>query len=256
MKKLVTLFGLALLIISITMIGCAQQVSQTAKPTAASPAAAKSATPQPVYGGVLREVQNTSAFNMGGDPAVVPSPPTYFVPSGESLFFCDPEGNSTPRLATSWSFSDDMKAVTFTLRKGVKFQDGTDFNAQAVKFCLDRGIKGAAPGLKAVTSVDVLDDYTVRVTWPKFDISVFNSLGNLKGPSRIVSPDSLKSHDAAWALSNTVATGAFKLVSYTKDVSAKYEKFEGYWQKGLPYLNGIQLNIWGIYIIPVVKVPD
>ena len=241
MKKLFITIGLALLVFSLLLIGCSQPGSQTAKPVATSPVA--SATPQPVYGGVFREVQNTTAFNMGGDPAVVPSPPTYYVPSGESLFFCDPEGNSTPRLATSWSFSDDMKSVTFTLRKGVKFQDGTDFNAQAVKYCLDRGIKGAAPGLKAVTSVDVIDDYTVRVTWPKFDISVFNSLGDLKSPSRIVSPDSLKSHDATWALTNTVATGAFKLISYTKDVSAVYQKFEGYWQKGLPYLDGVQMNI-------------
>jgi peptide/nickel transport system substrate-binding protein len=241
MKKLITMVGLVLLIISITMIGCAQTASPTTKPVTTSPA--PSATPQPVYGGVFREVQNTTAFNMGGDPAVVPSPPTYFVPSGDSLFFCDPQGNKTPRLATSWSFSDDMKSVTFNLMKGVKFQDGTDFNADAVKFCLDRGIKGAAPGLKAVTSVDVINDYTVRVTWPKFDISVFNSLGDLKSPSRIVSPTALKSHDAAWALTNTVATGAFKLVSYTKDVSAIYEKFDGYWQKGLPYLNGMQMNI-------------
>jgi peptide/nickel transport system substrate-binding protein len=267
-KKLFIIIGLSILIFSLLIIGCSQSTSPTAKPAATSPSPTTSpqsafqtvrpvgtpqsspatsptpsATLQPVYGGVFRGIQNTSAMNMGGDPAVNPSPPTYFIPSGESLFFCDPQGNMTPRLATSWEFSPDMKIVTFSLRKGVKFQDGTDFNAQAVKFCLDRGIKGAAPGLKAVSSVDVVDDYTVRVTWPKFDISVLNTLGCLKSPSRIVSPAALNSHDATWALTNTVATGAFKLTSYTKDVAAVYDKFEGYWQKGLPYLDRVQMDI-------------
>jgi peptide/nickel transport system substrate-binding protein len=244
MKRFFTATGLVLLVIFISMVGCSQQASPSAKPTATTPAAtAKAATPQPVYGGVFRQIQTVSFVNAGGDPAVNPSPPTPYAPLGESLFFTDPQGNLTPRLATSWEFSSDMKSVTFFLRKGVKFHDGTDMNAQAVKFCLDRGIKGQAPGLKPVTSVEVVDDYTVRVYWKQFDISVWNTLGCLKNASRIVSPASITSHDAAWLQTNAVATGAFKLTSYNKDVSVVYDKFDGYWNKGFPYLNRVQIDI-------------
>lgn len=178
-----------------------------------------------------------------GDPAVVPGIPTFYGPAGESLYYSDKEGNPVPCLATSWEFSPDGKFVTFHLRKGVKFHDGTDFNAEAVKFCLDRGRTGQGPGLKPVTSVDVIDDYTVRVNWPKFDYSVWDSLGGQRSPSWIVSPTSINTHDKDWPLLNIVGTGGFKLVGYKRDVSMTFEKFDGYWQKGQPYLAGMEFSI-------------
>ena len=125
----------------------------------------------------------------------------------------------------------------------MKFQDGTDFNAEAAKYCLDRGRLGQMPGLKPVTSVDITDDYTVRVNWPKFDFSVWDSLGSLKTPSWMVSPTSIKTHDPDWPRLNVVATGAFKFANYQKDVSITYDRFDGYWQKGLPYLDRVVFSI-------------
>ncbi|MDN5853429.1 MAG: ABC transporter substrate-binding protein, partial [Actinomycetia bacterium] len=51
-----------------------------------------------------------------------------------------------PALAKKWKVSDDGRVYTFTLREGVKFQDGTPFNAQAVKFTFDRMLVKGAPG--------------------------------------------------------------------------------------------------------------
>ena len=58
-------------------------------------------------------------------------------------------------------------SITLTLRKGVKFHDGTDFNAQAVKWCIDQAIQ--AKQLKGFLTVDVIDDYTVRVNVDKYE---------------------------------------------------------------------------------------
>lgn len=73
-----------------------------------------------------------------------------------------------PMLATSWRVEEDGKVYVFNLRQGVKFHDGTDFNAEAVKFNLDR--YRSAPGsrrsgeLSLITNVQVVNPYTVRVT--------------------------------------------------------------------------------------------
>ena len=87
----------------------------------------------------------------------------------EALVGLDEKGNLKPLLATSWSNSPDGLTYTFTLRSGVKFQDGTDFNAQAVKFNIDRLLSKdtfkAQPGVLAVIqSTDVIDATHVKFT--------------------------------------------------------------------------------------------
>ena len=80
-----------------------------------------------------------------------------------------------PSLATSWNISDDGKTYTFSLRDGVKFHDGSAFNAEAVKFNFDRMLDENHPYhntgpfplsffFSAVTGVEVVNDLTVRFT--------------------------------------------------------------------------------------------
>ena len=86
----------------------------------------------------------------------------------ETLVFYNPPGSAkvlSPQLATSWESSEDGLTWTFNLRKGVKFHDGTDFNAEAVKYSVERTINlglGAAFVWDAVEEVNVIDDYTVE----------------------------------------------------------------------------------------------
>ena len=71
-----------------------------------------------------------------------------------------------PRLAEKWSFSPDGKTLTFTLRKNVKFHDGTALDADAVKFSIDRVKtinKGPAVFIRGISGVEVADKSTVRV---------------------------------------------------------------------------------------------
>jgi ABC-type transport system substrate-binding protein len=90
----------------------------------------------------------------------------------ETLVRVDEKGVVQPLLATSWSAAADGLSYTFTLRQGVRFQDGTPFNAQAVKFSIDRlldpktfkALPQILGGKTGIDHVDVVDDSHVRFT--------------------------------------------------------------------------------------------
>jgi peptide/nickel transport system substrate-binding protein len=74
---------------------------------------------------------------------------------------------SSTSLATSWEISSDPDAITFHLREGVTFHDGTRFNADAVKFNVERILDPktkATPraSMTVIQSIDVIDEHTVR----------------------------------------------------------------------------------------------
>ena len=85
----------------------------------------------------------------------------------ETLVNVDSNFQLQPSLATEWTRDDDT-TWTFKLREGVKFHDGTDFNADAVKWCFDRALKegdvsyGFA-GVTHIESTEVVDDYTIKL---------------------------------------------------------------------------------------------
>ena len=87
----------------------------------------------------------------------------------DTLVWQDLNGEFVPGLAKSWEISDDGLTYTFRLRDDVVFHDGTFFNAQAVKFNLNRVADPATKSQKAVfmlgpyESTEIVDDYTVKV---------------------------------------------------------------------------------------------
>lgn len=94
----------------------------------------------------------------------------------EGLIYFDQDGTIKGQLAESWEVSPDQTQITFHLRQGVKFHDGTDFNADAVKFQFDRIMDPAtaSPALAYIPNlkqVDVIDPYTVRFTFTQPDAS-------------------------------------------------------------------------------------
>jgi len=76
-----------------------------------------------------------------------------------------------PQLATAWKWSDDSKAITFTLRQGVKFHDGEPFDAEAVKYNIERKLTLPESRRKSeiseVVGVEVVDPQTVRLNLSK-----------------------------------------------------------------------------------------
>ena len=129
-------------------------------------------------------------------------------------------------------------SLTLTLQKGIKFHDGSDFNAPGVKFLLDLVKDSARAELKSVSTIDVIDDSTVKINLKELDNLLLVDMATTAGA--IVSPAAIKKDGKDYNVTHPVGTGPFKFVSWARDVNLKYEKNSNYWQKGKPYLDKIQ----------------
>jgi ABC-type transport system substrate-binding protein len=228
-----------LIITSLVLISNSGDTATTAT-TAPNPAAVKTSTPKatPKYGGTVIVRQNIPV-SLG-----YPAKMTFMADLDASpictdtLLHFDATGKPQPWLATSWKYSGDLKSLTLALRKDVKFQDGADFNAAAVKTNLDLCKATKRIELASVSSVDVIDSYTVKLNLSKIDAFLLPNLAEFVGV--MISPAALaKGED--WCRTNPVGTGPFKQVEYKSGVSVNYVKWEGYWQKGKPYLDAVQI---------------
>ena len=124
---------------------------------------------QPQLGGILKIIEVTGPKTPFGWPVESVGESTVaHKPIIESLVRLHYNGRIEPWLAESWKVAPDKKSITFSLRKGVKFHDGTDFNAEAAKFNLDALKAGKNPGTEDWASIDVIDTYTVRINLLKY----------------------------------------------------------------------------------------
>ncbi len=159
----------------------------------------------------------------------------------QGLFSFDKSMKLTNVLAESYQASDDGLTYTIKLRSGVKFQDGTDFNAEAVKVNLDRA---SNPDnhlkrynlFKYVATTEVVDPTTVKITL-KQPFSAF--INNLAHPAAVmISPTALKKYGKDIGF-HPVGTGPYKFVTWNQTDFVKVEKWEGYWKSGYPKLDSI-----------------
>lgn len=159
----------------------------------------------------------------------------------EGLFGFDKDLKLENVLATGYTASPDAREYTIALRHGVKFQDGTDFNAAAVKANFDR-VTDPANRLKRynlfsrIEKTDVVDPYTVRITLKEPFSAFINVLAH--PCAAMISPVALKKwgHDIGL---HPVGTGPFELVSWNQTGDVTGKKFDGYWKKGYPKIDAI-----------------
>ena len=145
-----------------------------------------------------------------------------------------------PCLATSWEISEDGKEITFHLREGVKFHDGTDFNADAVVFSFARQYDTNHPHYQYgqwpywgwmygdIDKVEKIDDYTVKVVMKKINASIMTSLAMFT--VNIVSPTNAEKYKED-AFKNPCGTGPFKFVEWVKADHITLEANEDYWRE-------------------------
>ena len=161
----------------------------------------------------------------------------------DTLLEIDAAGKVVPHLATSWQVSADGKTYTLKLREGVKFHDGTPFDADAVVFNLNR-VRDPANACRclgnvtAVSSVKALDPYTVEIGLSTPYVSFPAILAD--SPLMIASPTAVKANPAFG--NEPVGTGPFKLKSWTKGSRFLAEKNPSYWQTGRPYVERLELR--------------
>jgi len=145
----------------------------------------------------------------------------------EGLTRIDRNGAVQPALARSWEVSDDGLVYTFRLAENVKFHDGTSFDAEDVKFSLERAkapdSTNAQKGLfEPISSVEVVDPQTVRVTLSKPTGDFLFNMG--WGDAVIVAPET-----AANNATQPVGTGPFRFSRWAKGDSVELVRNPDYW---------------------------
>jgi ABC-type transport system substrate-binding protein len=152
----------------------------------------------------------------------------------------DENGGVKPWLVSSWQWTDDRTALILTLNEGIKFHDGTDFNAYSVKYGLDLLREGWPAQIAAFSSVEVVDEYTVRMNLSTISNEALFELAILLGNCGGVSPTAIQTYGRDYMVTHPVGTGPFEFVSYSKDVGVKFTRFDNYWQEGKPYLDSVE----------------
>ncbi len=249
----VRLLGL-LLVIVMLVAACAPAATPTPtpkpveKPTeaAAQPTPTPKPKPKPAEKSVFR-------IAVGIDPDTLDPVATTTTTVGnmidyvvETLVRIDKEGNLQPMLAESWEVSDDGLTVTFHLRKGVKFHDGTPFNAEAVKFNIDRMLD---PDVRVpirapytpIESVEVVDEYTVKLNLKEPSAPLVNAFSWTT--AGIISPASIDKYGNSYkSVVHPVGTGPYVFKERVKGEHITVEKFADYWGEK-PYYDVVEFRI-------------
>ncbi len=152
-------------------------------------------------------------------------------PIYEGLVGFDKAGKLVPELATSWTSSPDATVFTFDLRKGVTFQDGTPFNAAAVKTYFDWVIDPANHFKReslynVIKQIDVVSEYQVKFTLSKPFGAMLYTFAHPAG--RIVSPAAIKKYGKDVA-KHPVGTGPFEFESWTPGQKVVLKANPNYW---------------------------
>ena len=179
--------------------------------TITSPATGTGTALTPKYGGTIRILDMTFPTNSGwpADPTISQA---FTQLSCDTLLRGDNKGNIIPWLAESYKIADDQTSITFSLRKGIKFHDQSDFNASVAKWNLDNFIDAKMQPNWA--SVDVVDDYTVRVNFTKWQSTLLNTFVEPQFPAFMVSKAAFDTNGQAWMRGHPVGTGPFIFDSY------------------------------------------
>lgn len=159
-----------------------------------------------------------------------------------SLTRLDADGDVEPSLAESWEYSDDGKAITFTLRDGLTFSDGEPLDAAAVKAFYDRGtsqenshLRDQLAGLEEVT-VDGPREVTLHLAEVDYQIPylVAGRTGAIASPKAGEDPEQL-------AIS-PVGAGPFVLTDFVAESHATFEKNPEYWDADSIHIDKLTLK--------------
>jgi peptide/nickel transport system substrate-binding protein len=212
------------LVLTLVMAGCSTTTNTTT-----------SSEGQPQYGGTLRIVMAFQLSNIGYTPTLsgamsYPTDPVY-----EGLIWGNIKtGEMVPWLAESYKTDPAGKFINVKLRKGIKFHDDTNCDAQAVKDYLTLKMSKQKGWMVNVQSIDVVDSLTLKLNTSSIDTNTLVQLGE-----PISSPTWLAKGEDAVAF-HPVGTGPYKFADYKQNSYLKYTRFDNYWG-GKPYLDGVDI---------------
>ena len=145
-------------------------------------------------------------------------------------------------LAESWTVSDDELTYTITIRKGVKFHDGSLLTARDVKASYDKiifppaGVASTRKGqYEMVEAIEAPDDQTVRfrLKWPSASM-----LSALASPWNFIYKADILAKDMHWYEHHIMGSGPFIFVEHIRGSHLVGKRNADYWDQGKPYLDG------------------
>lgn len=161
----------------------------------------------------------------------------------ETLFDRDKDGKIVGLLVKEWSISEDGLTHTWKLQPNVKFHDGTDFNAEAVKFNIERKIAKKLPTYDSVQwdRIEVVDPLTVKVTTKATAFHMYSLMASKTWS--IYSPAHVEKVGDEGLKSQGVGTGPFSVAEFKPNDVLRLKKNASYWQQGLPHLDEVVFRV-------------
>lgn len=233
-----------------TIAGCSSGSSAPAasSDTAETAAPAGDETPEeapaeaeggPKYGGTLRFGYGNGIATPGYTPMATANAYLYYLTTAyENLLTYDNEGNLVGVLATDWVVDAEEPSITWTLREGVSFADGTPFNAEAVKFNIEEYQANSRTETANIKSCEVIDDTHIKMVMEKYNSSTLESVGFFVF---YMSPDAVKNNRASLD-TGTCGTGPFQMSEFENNAYAIFTRNDNYWQEGKPYLDSVEIT--------------
>jgi peptide/nickel transport system substrate-binding protein len=171
---------------------------------------------------------------------------------GCGLINITPDGKFVGDAAESWTVSPDSLLYTFKLKKNVLFHDGTKVDAAAVKFSIDRLMdpatkSGMRPFYDSVHSVEVLDPLTVQIRLKHPYAFMMHMLAAYRTGLVLYSPAATQKYSLEDRKQGkpdaVVGCGPFRLVEWVKGGHLVMERFDKYFEPGLPYLDRVIIRV-------------
>lgn len=233
MRK-ISLVGLTVVIVALAMVslGWAQQKT-------------------PVSGGVMRIISSQPPSMMSYVPMMGPMDRTVIFPAAEALVDTTKErgtaGGIEPVLAEKIIEDPKKLTITWKIRKGVKFHDGSELDAEVARWNIQQVIDGKAlPYNSFLKGMRVVDKYTLVMDLNEYSNQLVPSWGWWSAMYSKAAWDKASGGDLEkgkeWARTHVVGTGPFMLKEYKRDVGITWVKNPNYWRKGRPYLDGVEVR--------------
>jgi ABC-type transport system substrate-binding protein len=210
--------------------------------------ASLAAAQSPKYGGTLRVAWEADITGL--DPYVSPGVQSWHVVGNlfNSLLTIDAHLNYVPDLAESWEVLEGGKVYVFRLRKGVKFHDGSDFDAEVVRWNYRRIIDPeekifVAPYFSIVDTVDIVDAHTVKFVLKHPSVTLLPVMAAERVGFLQMAPASYQRWGKEEVRLHPVGTGPFTLAKWHQNQIIVLEKNPHYFKPGLPYLDRIELRV-------------
>ncbi len=264
MKKLTLLIFIlvAIPILALALAGCGTTATSTTPPaspttTSKTPTVAPvtdarlpnlGALAKPEGGKEGGRLQFMTAANIAdiGDPTGSAGPGDAAITwmAIEPLLIIDKNGVLQPWLAESYDIAADQSSMTLHLRHGIKYTDGTVFNASVVKYNVDREINSLMwPNMKSWKDCVVIDDYTVQLNFVggKWDWIAAKALGGWWS-ALMYDPTFLTNNPTEYKMTHIIGTGPFIQTGYEPNLSINFDRNPNYW-RGKPYVDGVDFAV-------------